>query len=348
MVPVLEAVPNFSAGRDPELLERLTRAASEAGAEVLDVSADADHNRSVLTLVGAPADVEEAAVRLAAAAVEGIDLRRHDGVHPRVGALDVLPFVPLLGLTLDDARDSALRVGERLAREVGVPVYFYAAASDPPGRPLHELRRGGFEALAGAFPPDRPPDLLPPGWDRSGAHPTAGVTCVGARPLLLAWNVDVRGLAEADLREVAAGLRETGGGFPGLRALALALPSQGRLQISMNLEDVRNHPPFQVFRALEERILERGGEVVGTEVIGMIPDELILDAGADRLSLLDQTPSRVLSSRLVDHVARRAARELGRLVEAVRAAGDDAPPEVREAARRAGDALMGPTRDGQR
>jgi glutamate formiminotransferase / 5-formyltetrahydrofolate cyclo-ligase len=342
MVPVLEAVPNFSAGRDEELLRELTRVAEEEGAEVLDASSDADHNRSVVTLLGAPREVEEATVRMAEVAARAIDLREHRGVHPRIGALDVLPFVPLSGLTMDDARESAHRVGARLAREVGLPVYFYALASDPPGRPLSELRRGGFEALASGLPPERTPDLLPPEWSHPGIHPSAGAVCVGARPLLLAWNVDVEGLAPAELTEVAAELRESGGGLSGVRALGLVLRDQGRMQISMNLEDVGNHSPFKVFRALEDRVAGRGGRVVATEVIGMIPDELVFGAGADRLALLDRTPSRVLSSRLAEHLARRAGREALALVRAVEEAGEEVPPRVREAAQRLGKSLIGP------
>jgi glutamate formiminotransferase len=342
MVPVLEAVPNFSAGRDEGLLRELTRVAREAGAEVLDASADADHNRSVITLLGAPGAVEEAAVRMAAVAAGAIDLREHRGVHPRIGALDVLPFVPLSGLTMDDARESARRVGDRLAREVGLPVYFYAHASDPPGRRLSVLRRGGFESLVPGFPPDRAPDLLPPGWSHPGIHPVAGAVCVGARPVLLAWNVDVEGFAPAELTEVAAELRESGGGLPGVRALGLVLQEQGRMQISMNVEDVGNHSPFKVFRALEDRVSDRGGRVVATEVIGMIPDELVFGAGADRLALLDRTPSRVLSSRLAEHLARRAGREAMALVRAVEEEGDEVPPRIREAARRLGESLIGP------
>ena len=217
-------------------------------------------------------------------ATESIDLRGHRGVHPRVGALDVLPFVPLLGLTIEDARASARRVGARIGREVGVPVYFYAEAAEPRGRSLSELRRGGFEALVRGFPEDRYPDILPEGWVEPGAHPTAGITCVGARSLLLAWNVVVEGVPMEEARRIAGELRETGGGFRGLRALAFLLPSKGQLQLSMNLEDAWNRRPFSVFREIERRVRSAGGSVVGTEVVGMLPGGLVFDAGADRLS----------------------------------------------------------------
>ena len=341
MVPVLEAVPNFSVGRDPALVERLVRAASDRGADVLDASADPDHNRAVLTFVGPPDVVEEASVAVADVAVRSVDLTRHEGAHPRIGALDVLPFVPLLGLGPADAVASARRVGARLAREVGIPVYYYGDAATPPGRRLSDLRAGGFEAIARGFPQDRVPDELPPDWPHSGAHPTAGATCVGARPLLLAWNVEVDGLSKEALRDVATELRERNGGATGLRVLVFHLGSKGRMQVSMNLEDVRNNKPFQVFQSLEVRVLSRGGAVLGTEVIGLIPDELVFEAAADRLSLLDPDPRRVLSSRLGAHVASRVEREVNMLLEAVRASRETVPPTILEAAQRLGRNLGG-------
>lgn len=304
---ILEAVPNFSEGRDLETIEEIVEAIRSAGAEVLDWSADADHNRSVVTMIGPPAVVERAALAAAAVAFERIDLRRHRGVHPRIGALDVLPFVPLVGLSMDDARDSALRVGRSIAHDLGVPVFFYGEASDPPGRRLAELRRGGFEALAAGWPPDRVPDVLPPAWTYPGAHPTAGVTCVGARPVLLAWNVLVDGLTLREAADIAGRIREAGGGFTGLRALALELPSRGALQISMNLEDPRRTSPIDVFETIERLVAEVGGRVVETEVIGMLPDELLLSAAASRLRLRDATTRRMLARRLVEFQAAASA-----------------------------------------
>lgn len=332
MVPVLEAVPNVSEGRDRRRVEALVRAVEGEGAEVLDWSSDPDHHRSVLTYVGEPATVERASVALAREVTASVDLRGHRGVHPRVGALDVLPFVPLSGLTLEDAAGSARRVGRALSDELGLPVYFYGAASDPPGRRLADLRRGGFEALAEGFPPDRPPDLAPAGL--RAAHPSAGVTCVGARRLLLAWNLYVEGVEPAEVRALAARMRETGGGFPGLRTLALELETQDRVQLSMNLEDLERTSPFDVYRAAEAAVVAMGGRLHATEIIGMMPDGLVLPAAADRLRLLDSHPSRLLSSRLAHHLSARAAAEVDALVEAVREAGDAVPDVVRAAARR--------------
>ncbi|MBW3535878.1 MAG: glutamate formimidoyltransferase [Gemmatimonadetes bacterium] len=332
MVPVLEAVPNISEGRDPARVEAWTRVVAGEGVEVLDVSSDPDHHRSVITYVGEPRAVERASLALAREVVETVDLRGHRGVHPRVGALDVLPFVPLSGLTLADAARSAHRVGKALCEELGLPVYFYGAASDPPGRRLAEVRRGGFEALAQGFPEGRAPDLAPAGV--RAAHPTAGVTCVGARAVLLAWNVYVEGVGHEALRALAARLRETGGGFSGLRALAFRLQIQDRVQLSMNLEDLEGAPPFDVFAAVEGEVEALGGRVSATEIIGMMPDALVLPAAADRLRLLDAHPSRLLSSRLAHHLSTRVAPGVAELVEAVREAGDAVPEPVRAAARR--------------
>lgn len=301
---LLEAVPNFSEGRDPSVVQAIVAAMRAAGAHVLDWSADADHHRSVVTLVGPPAVVENAAVAGARIAIERIDLNRHGGVHPRVGALDVLPFVPLQGLTMEDARASARRVGRRLATELGVPVYFYGAASEPAGRPLSALRRGGFETLVGGWPADREPDVMPPGWSHSGAHPTAGVTCVGARRILLAWNLFVSGISHETAKRIARSVREAHGGFLGLRALGLSLPGSGRLQISMNLEDVELTPPMDVFRTIESRVHAEGGSIEETEIIGMLPDQLVWGAAADRLKLAPETARRLLSQSLLSVITR--------------------------------------------
>jgi glutamate formiminotransferase / 5-formyltetrahydrofolate cyclo-ligase len=302
MVKVLEAVPNFSEGRDQAKVRALVDSIAAHGVEVLDWSADPDHNRSVVTFIGDPADVEAASVAAAAFALEHIDLTAHEGVHPRVGALDVLPFVPLEGLGMTDAVASAHRVGAAIA-DLGLPVCFYGHASRPPGRGLAALRRGGFEALRGGFPEDRRPDLPP---DAIGPHATAGVVCVGAREVLLAWNVFVDGITVQEARAVASEIRERDGGFPGLRALGLALDRQNRVQISMNLEDPVKTPPLEVYEAIERAVRARGGEVRESQVIGMIPDALVLPATVGRLHLPDLDPSRILSFRVRAHVEARS------------------------------------------
>lgn len=299
---VLEAVPNFSEGRDLTLVGEIAAAMRRPGVEVLDWSADPDHHRCVITLIGDPGPVEDAVVDAAAVAVEAIDLRRHQGVHPRIGALDVLPFVPLAGMQMDDAVASAHRVGARIARTLRVPIYWYGAASNPPGRRLAALRRGGFEGLVEGTGTDRTPDLVPDAWQHPGLHPTAGATCVGARPLLLAWNVYLYGLELAQAKAIAAAIREAGGGFRGLRALAFRLPQRDAVQISMNIEDLGAVRPVEVYRRIEELAREHGGRAGETEVIGMVPDELVLSAAADRMQLIEADSGRLLSRRLARHL----------------------------------------------
>jgi glutamate formiminotransferase len=343
MVPVLEAVPNFSEGRDAAWVRGVVDRIAATGADVLDWSSDPDHNRSVVTFIGDPRTVEEAATAAALHAVEHLDLRTHEGVHPRVGAIDVLPFVPLHGLTIDDAVASARRVGSVLAG-AGLPVYFYGAASRS-GRTLSEIRRGGFEAFRAGYPPGREPDLAPA--ERTGPHPTAGVVCVGARRVLLAWNVYVEGVELPLLRELAGRLRERGGGFRSLRALAFELRTRQRHQISMNLEDLEAASPFEVFREVEARVEALGGRVAGTEVVGMIPDGLVLPAAEDRLQLLDFNASRLLPKRLAEHISARISRDVQALLDVIGEAGDEAPSRVRDAAERLSGSMSATPTPGQ-
>ena len=308
MIPVLEAVPNFSEGRDPEFVAAVAEAFARAGCDVLHTTLDPEHHRSVITVIGSPDTVEEGAVAAAALALERIDLRGHQGVHPRVGALDVLPFVPLHGMDMADAVRVARRAGARIGR-LGIPVFWYGQASVPSGRRLATIRRGGFEALARGGADGRPAADLP-GHGGTGesvhlfAHPRAGAACVGARDILLAWNVDVEGVPPEAAREIAAGIRETGGGFNGLRALAFHLPEQGRLQISMNLENPAVTDPMDVFREIERRVRTLNGRVAGTEVIGMLPDAVPRSV-ARRMAILDWSPERMLGDRVTAHLAAR-------------------------------------------
>lgn len=361
MLPVLQAVPNFSEGRDVRRLRELLDVIEDGGVEVLDWSSDRDHNRSVVTYVGDPASVEATSLEAARFACEHFDLRVHRGVHPRVGALDVLPFVPLQGLTLADAAASAHRVGRTLADRLGIPVYFYGEASKGPTARLSELRRGGFEALAAGFPEGREPDLSA---GRSAAHPSAGATCVGARRVLLAWNLYLEGVDLEAARALARELREAppptlpssaaGGGVPGrgtsrgaggfaaLRVLAFRLESQDRLQLSMNLEDMDRTSPFDVYRYVERRLEASGGRITETEVVGMIPDALVLPAAADRLRVFDCPPARLLSPRLARHVAERAAVRADAILQAVRGEGEAVPARVRESALQLSESLTRP------
>ena len=314
MMEVVEAVPNFSEGRDPGFVAAVRTAFTRAGCEVLHTTMDPDHHRSVITAIGSPGAVEEGAVAAAALALERIDMRGHCGVHPRIGALDVLPFVPLHGIDMAGAVALAHRAAGRIAR-MGIPVYLYGAASRPPGAGLASIRRGGFEALA-ARSGDVGAAADLPGHEglrtrqHRFAHPTAGAVCVGARDVLLAWNVDIEGVGLDAARSIAADIREADGGFDGLRALALLLREQDRLQISMNLEKPAATDPLEVFESIERRVGHLGGRVTGTEVIGMLPDEVPPEA-ARRMRVRDWSRKRMLHHRVRSFLAARPPAEDG-------------------------------------
>ncbi len=261
MERLIEAVPNISEGRRGDVIDRLASTLSQSpGVVLLDRTSDADHNRTVFTYAGSPVDVRDASVRLVKEAARHIDLRRHRGAHPRMGAVDVLPFVPLEGVTLKDCAALAHQAGEAIWTECQVPVYFYeAAARDESRRRLEVVRKGGFEA------PALPPDL------GSAIHPTAGATIVGARPFLIAYNVN---LASADVdaaKAIARAIRTSSGGLPCLKALGLALPSRGVAQVSMNLTDFQVTSVDDAFTAVAQQAERRGIGVLGSELIGLIP-----------------------------------------------------------------------------
>ncbi|HEY8507211.1 MAG TPA: hypothetical protein VIL32_02575, partial [Steroidobacteraceae bacterium] len=206
------------------------------------------------------------------------------------------------GLSMKDAAESARRVGKRIADELRVPVYWYGAAADEPARSLAALRRGGYELLVQGWPEGREPDLLPQDWSWPGASPKAGAACVGARSVLLAWNVWVHGITPEQARGVARELREQNSGIPGLRALALPLPSRQALQISMNIENVERSSPAAAFERVKQLVEAAGGGITKTEVIGMAPDEL-LAAATDDWRLEPGTRERSLSRRLQQYLA---------------------------------------------
>ncbi len=287
---LLEAVPNFSEGRD-ELTLAALGAALAAHARVLDVHADADHDRCVFTVVGRPDQLVEALVGAVRVALERIDLRAKSGVHPRIGAADVLPIVPLEPHQLSAARVAATALARRLAHELGVPVFLYGACAGGL-RPSH-FRRGGLSALcarvlAGELWPDFGPPLV------GLQH---GACLVGARPPLVAFNVN---LATGDVevaRAIAAVVREAGGGFPGVRALGLALERAGCVQVSMNIEDWQTAPPHLVVARIREEAAQCGVEVLGSELVGLLPAGAAALAAAGPLGLPGLAPDRILESR---------------------------------------------------
>jgi glutamate formiminotransferase/glutamate formiminotransferase/formiminotetrahydrofolate cyclodeaminase len=288
----LESVPNFSEGRDRATIDALAGALSEH-AELLDVHSDPDHNRSVFTLVGDEDALAAALVAGVACAKERIDLRRHEGAHPRIGAADVVPLVPLEALDMPRAVRAARRVGELLAAELGLPVFLYGELGGGNGPSF--FRRGGPEELqrrvdAGEVTPDFGPAAL---------DDSAGGVLVGARRPLIAFNVNLRGDLQA-AREIAGLVRERGGGFPGVRALGLDLPRAGLVQVSMNVEDWEAAALHEIVGRIESEAAARGVEVVGSELVGLMPAGAAVAAAGPVLRIDGFDPSRVLELRLLE------------------------------------------------
>jgi len=289
----LEAVPNFSEGRDAAVLEALA-AAMSAHADLLDVHADADHNRSVFTLVGESEALIEALLAGIACARERIDLRRHEGAHPRIGAADVVPVVPVRPEDAARARAAALELARRAGNELGLPVFLYADLA--PGRGPAFFRRGGPEELqrridAGELVPDFGPPRL---------DPSAGGVIVGARRPLIAFNVNLAGPSVEAAREIARVVRERDGGFPGVRALGLDLPRAGHAQVSMNVEDWEATALHEIVAAVVREASARGVEVTGAELVGLMPAGAALAAAGALLGITGFDASHILELRLLE------------------------------------------------
>jgi glutamate formiminotransferase len=288
----LESVPNFSEGRDRATLDALAGALS-ARARLLDVHADADHNRSVFTLVADEHALVEALVAAIACARERIDLRRHEGAHPRVGAADVVPVVPVRPGDMERAKRAALALAERIGGELDLPVFVYGELA--PGRGPAFFRAEGLEGLrrrveSGELAPEFGPARIE---ERSGA------VLVGARRPLIAFNVNLRGELEA-AREIAAAVRERDGGFPGVRALGLELPRAGLVQVSMNVEDWEAAALHDLLAAIEREASARGAKVVGSELVGLMPGGAAAAAAGAALRIDGFDASRVLELRLLE------------------------------------------------
>jgi glutamate formiminotransferase len=295
--PIVECVPNFSEGRNQQTVDEIAEAiAHGSDVAVLDRTMDADHNRSVITFAGTPESVAAAAVRAVAKAAERIDLNFHNGVHPRLGAADVIPFVPVRGVSLADCAEIAHRVGAEIWQSLRIPVYFYEAAARRPERQrLENIRRGGFELIREAVQvdPSRHPDLGGP-----ELHPTAGASIVGAREFLIAVNVNLRTENLEIAREIARIIRESSGGMPCVKALGLPLSSRRQVQISMNLTNFKRTPLHTVVDAIRGHAARRGVEVAGTEIIGLVPKAVIERAAEFYLRLENFTPDMVIEDRI--------------------------------------------------
>ena len=296
MPRLVECVPNFSEGRRREVVDQILDAiAAVPGVTLLDREMDPDHNRSVLTFAGEPGPVSEAAFRAIAKAATLIDLNHHSGQHPRMGATDVVPFVPLGDTSMDVARAAADEAAERIARELGIPTYLYGdAARRPERRDLAKVREGQFEGIRDliAKDPARAPDFGP-----QAVHPTAGATAVGARFFLIAFNVNLVTRDLAIAKKIAKEIRERDGGMPGVKALGFDLPEKGWAQVSMNLVDFRKTSPVAAYDAVASRAAAAGVEVAGSELVGLIPKAACPDGFPQRVRLLAWDPDQVIETR---------------------------------------------------
>jgi glutamate formiminotransferase / 5-formyltetrahydrofolate cyclo-ligase len=290
----LESVPNFSEGRDPGVIGALEQSLSGPG-RLLDIHTDWDHHRSVFTIVGSEEELVETLLAGIATAAKRIDLREHEGAHPRIGAADVVPLVPLRPEDEPAAREAALALADRVGSELGLPVFFYARLTEDRREPAF-FRRGGPDGLqqridSGELAPNRGPGTL---------HPTAGGVLIGVRRPLIAFNVNLRGATVDVAREIASVVRERDGGFPGVRALGLDLPRAGLVQVSMNVTDWEAAALHMIVATIAEEAEKRGAGVAGSELVGLMPAGAAVEAAGTLLRIEGFDTRHVLELRLLD------------------------------------------------
>jgi glutamate formiminotransferase len=296
MPRLIESVPNISEGRRPDVVEAAVAALKRTpGLRVLDVSSDADHNRSVLTLAGDEAALREGVLALFAVALEHIDLRQHQGEHPRLGAVDVVPFIPIEGATMADCVALARSVGEAVAERFGVPIFLYEdAATAPHRRNLEDVRRGEFEGLAKKMADP----LWAPDFGPAGPHGSAGASVVGARMPLIAYNINL-GTPDLEIaRRIAKGIRHSSGGFRFVKAMGVMLEARRIAQVSINMTDFKRTPLHRVLETVRSEAARYGVPVVGSEIVGLVPAEALVDAADHYLQLESFDPSQVLERRI--------------------------------------------------
>ena len=296
MNPIVECVPNFSEGRRQDVIDQIVAAMEQVpGVRLLDVQSDLDHNRSVVTIIGAPQPVVEAAFQGITRAAELIDMNHHRGGHPRMGAADVVPFVPVQGLTIEDCAALARQLGERVGSELALPVYLYEAAATRPERcNLAEVRRGEYEGVREeiASNPERAPDFGP------SVMGTAGAVAIGARPALIAFNVYLNTDDPAPAQAIARAVRHSSGGLRFVKALGLLV--DGQAQVSMNLTDYRRTPIPRVLELIRVEAARYGLSVTRSEIVGLLPGEALFDAAQFYLQLDGFSVKQVLESHLSD------------------------------------------------
>jgi glutamate formiminotransferase len=295
---ILECVPNFSEGRDESKVEQIVGEVRKTpGVKLLDYFSDPDHNRTVVTFLGAPAAVKEAALRASLKALEIIDMRAHRGGHPRLGAVDVVPFVPVRGMDMSEAASFSREIGRELGEAGQLPVYFYGeAATDPKRKKLADIRKGQYEGLK--------EKLATPGWEPDAGlpvfNPRAGATVVGARMPLIAFNVNLRPPKLDRARLIARKIRESSGGIPSVQAIGLELKEKGMVQVSMNLTDYRRASISTVVEAIRRESAGKGVEIAECEVVGLVPMEALVDVVRGYLKMPEFDMKQIIESHLLE------------------------------------------------
>ena len=304
-VQLIECVPNFSEGRRQDVIDEIVNCfKGKRGVYLLDHRADEDHNRLVISLVGAPAPIQEALLEAAKVALKHRDMNAHQGGHPRIGAVDVVPFTPIKGITMEECIELAHSFGERYYKETGIPVYFYEdAALRPERKRLEVIRKGQYEVLKDEAKtnPDRRPDI-----GEACLHPTAGATVIGARKFLVAFNVNLDTPDVNIAKKIAAAVRASSGGFCHVKGIGLALEERGITQVSMNLVDYEKNSLYRVLETIRMEAKRWGVGVVETEVYGMIPVNAILESAAYYLQIAGFDPEQVLELRLLELMGKDA------------------------------------------
>jgi glutamate formiminotransferase len=295
-MPIIESIPNVSEGRRPEVVDALVAAVSGTpGVRLLDRSSDASHNRSVLTLVGDAPSLKAATLALVEAAVNAIDLRTHKGEHPRVGAVDVVPFVPIEGVTMADCVALAKEVGAEVASRFGVPVYLYEEASDDPLRKnLEDIRRGEFEGLRAKMASS----VWTPDFGPAAPHPSAGATVIGARMPLIAYNINLATDRLDVARKIAAAIRHSSGGLRYVKAMGVKLEDRNLAQVSMNLTNYEKTPVFRVFELVKREAARYGVSVLESEIVGLIPAAALVSSAEFYLQLERFGENQILENKL--------------------------------------------------
>jgi glutamate formiminotransferase len=296
MSKIVECVPNFSEGRRPEVIAAIAEEVKKvAGVSLLNVNSDASHNRTVVTFVGEPQAVKRAAFNACAKAAELIDMEQHQGEHPRVGATDVIPFIPVSDITMEECIVLANELGEEIAEKLNIPVYLYEAAAKTPARvKLPDVRKGEYEGLKTAIAtPERKPDYGP-----ARMHPNAGATVVGARQFLIAYNINLSTSDVSIAKKIASAIREVKGGYKYCRAMGVMIEDRNMAQVTINMVDYTGTPLHRVFETVKSEAARYGVSVIGSEVVGMLPLQALIDTADFYLRLEGFERKQVLEENL--------------------------------------------------